>query len=139
MKKARGRGEIFLYFSALPQYLRRKRPGYAILLRHITPSNLHALYKRKWGRFCASKKEIGTHFGATKARESSSSCKISTRDEAVVRTQRHSSLGEFPCTGRQKRKKDIQEDVRLYGNQPHLARSPQETMRLCFEPSDIRR
>ena len=84
MKKSRSRGEIFLYFSALPQYLRRKRPGYAIPLRHITPSNLHVLYKRKWGRFCASKKEIGTHFGATKARESSSSCKISTRDDEAV-------------------------------------------------------
>ena len=54
---------------------------------------------------------------------------------------RIAQVGSRSCEARTKKKskKDIQKDVRLYGNQPHLARSPQETMRLCFEPSDIRR
>ena len=45
------------------------------------------------GGFVRVKKEIGTHFGATKARESSSSCKVSTRDDkAVVLTPAPSRL-----------------------------------------------
>ena len=52
---------ILCNFSALPQYLGRKRSRYANPLRHIMPSNLHVSYRRKWVRFCAEHKKIDRH------------------------------------------------------------------------------